>query len=183
MAFFSLTGWADVINLAEADVTLNRTQLDYTGDQTAPVVTAINGAAVVGDLTITYYKKTGTTYTETTAAQVRNAGDYALTLTAGDNGNYTGTTEKVDFTINKGELNITLVGATKVYGDADPTIIEYTWDDITELRGSDDVNNVVITLAFSETARAAGAIQLQQLRQTILFTRAVLRYCLSQSVP
>ena len=156
MAFFSLTGWADVINLAEADVTLNRTQLDYTGDQTAPVVTAINGAAVVGDLTITYYKKTGTTYTETTAAQVRNAGDYALTLTAGDNGNYTGTTEKVDFTINKGELNITLVGATKVYGDADPTIIEYTWDDITELRGSDDVNNVVITLAFSETARAAG---------------------------
>ena len=159
MAFFSLTGWADVINLTEADVTLNRTQLDYTGDQTAPVVTAINGTAVTDltPFTIKYYKKTGaTTYSaEINATDVRNAGDYALTLSAAD-ANYTGTTEKVDFTINKGELSITLTNATKVYGDPDPTIVEYTWDNVNQLRGTDDVNNVVITLAFSEISRDPG---------------------------
>ena len=166
LTLLPLAGFAEAINLSTAEnvvITLNRTQLDYTGKKTAPVVTglSVDGTSMTAkltDVTVTYYKKTGNTYTATTAEGVRNAGDYALTL----KGNGTAETftndesAKVDFTINPGELSITLHDATKVYGDADPTAIDYDWDDMTQLRGDDDVNNVIITLAFSATPRAAG---------------------------
>ena len=167
MALLPLSGFAEAINLSTAEdvvITLNRTQLDYTGKKTAPVVTGLsvgeqNLTAKLTDVTVTYYKKTGVaTYTAIEAAQVRNAGDYALTL-KGDGEAETFTIDesaKVDFTINPGELSITLHDATKVYGDDDPTVIEYDWDDMTQLRGDDDVNNVIINLVFSTTSRAAG---------------------------
>ena len=164
LSLVSLVGWAQ-INLSTAGnvvIELNRTQLDYTGAATAPVVTGLSVGNVdktetLDDLTVTYYKKTGAeTYEAIDAAAVRNAGDYALTL-KGDGDPYTtDESAKVDFTINKGELSITLTNATKTYGDADPAVIEYTWDDMTQLRGTDDVNNVVLTLNFSATPRAAG---------------------------
>ena len=171
MALLPLSGWAadDPINLSTATnvvITLNRTQLDYTGDATAPVVTGLSVNEVdktnliEDNLVITFYKKTGAnTYSVITEDKVRNVGDYALTLKGdGDLENPFTTDEsaKVDFTILPGELDITLLDATKVYGDADPTILEYTWDDMTQLRGKDDVNNVIITLAFSATPRATG---------------------------
>ena len=170
MALLPLSGFAmDAIDLSTATnvvITLNRTQLDYTGNATAPVVTGLSVNEVdrtnliEDNLVITFYKKTGAdTYSEITEDKVRNAGDYALTLKGdGDLENPFTTDEsaKVDFTILPGELDITLLDATKVYGDADPTILEYTWDDMTQLRGSDDVNNVIITLAFSATPRATG---------------------------
>ena len=170
MALLPLSGFAlPSINLSGDNVviTLNRTQLDYTGKKTAPVVTGLSVGdedmtAQLNEVTVTYYKKvvpanpSDPEYVEISDAAVRNVGNYALTL-KGDGAPFT-TDESafVDFTILPGELSITLLDATKVYGDADPTILEYTWDNMSQLRGDDDVNNVIITLHFSDTPRAAG---------------------------
>lgn len=153
MALLPLAGWAqtDISGLA---ITLNRTQLDYTGLATGPVITAIS----VGDLddidgtklTIQYYDSEDN---EIAAGAVRNAGDYKLAL-KGDGTNYTaGPSPKVAFTINKGALSITLTEATeKTYGSADPTALEYTWDDPSQLKGTDDVNNVILTFTLVRAA-------------------------------
>ena len=165
MALLPLSGFAiSGIDLSEENVviTLNRTQLDYTGRATAPVVTALSVGGVdktellESEVTVTFYKKSSSTYTPIAANLVRDAGDYALTLKGDGDPFTTDESAKVDFTINPGELSITLKNATKVYGDPDPSVIEYDWDDMSQLRGDDDVNNVIITLNLSATSRADG---------------------------
>ena len=166
MALLPLAGWADAISLATAEVTLNRTQLDYTGTATGPVITAltIGGVDKLTDLVptkiaIKYYKKTGaTTYSAIDADEVRNAGNYALTLIKGTGDTYTGESAKFDFTINQGELHITFAtaGTEKVYGGADPVALEYTWDNPSELKGDDDVNNVILTFTGLDQFTTAG---------------------------
>ena len=153
MALLPLAGWAQATKLSEqvVVVTLNRTQLDYTGNATAPVITAltVNGEDKLDklgtDLVVTYYDADDHVVAP---ANLRNAGDYYLTL-KGDGDPYDADDESdpVNFTINKGTLHITFAeaGTEKVYGAADPIALEYTWDNPSELKGTDDVNNVILS--------------------------------------
>lgn len=150
----SLAGWAaPVVDMSELVITLNRTQLDYTGQATRPVITAISAGDLddIGTkLTIQYYKKTAPdTYSPIGEDAVKNVGDYAIALEGNGTDYPAETSPKVDFTINPGTLHIHFADFTeKVYGDADPTVLEYTWDDPSELVGFDDVNNVVLTFTL-----------------------------------
>ena len=153
MALLPLAGWAQATNLSTAEVvvTLNRTQLDYTGNATAPVITGITVDGVdkladltAGELIVTYYDADDHVVAP---ASLRNAGDYYLTL-KGDGDPYADAeSDPVNFTINKGTLHITFAedGTEKVYGAADPIALEYTWDNPSELKGTDDVNNVILS--------------------------------------
>ena len=154
MALLPLAGWAaSVIDLSEATVvvTLNRTQLDYTGSSTAPVITGITVNGVdkfadytSGELIVTYYDSENHV-----VLSPKNAGNYSLTL-KGDGDPYTDDeSSKTNFTVNKAPLNVTfaVAGTEKVYGGPDPVALAYTFDDPSQLKGDDDVNNVI--LAFT----------------------------------
>jgi len=162
MAFFSLTGWAEVVNLAESEVaiTLNRTQLDYLGQATHPTVTAFtvgDNNGTLAQVDVVYFDAAGHEIQE---GAIRDAGTYFVGLAAKNNSDvYSGATkadDRAQFTIEKAPLHITLTPFTvKKYGTADPTVLEYTLDDPSELKGTDDPNNVVITFA-QPLARAEG---------------------------
>lgn len=144
------------------DIVLNRTQLDYTGKKTAPViVSAMNGVTALTEeeiaaLTPKFYKATAfdgdgnpTAFGAVVEAeQVRNSGWYLYSVTSG--GNELAEAKRIPFKINKGELSITLNTTTsKVYGEADPNVLEFEWANVTGLEGDDDYNNVVITFTYS----------------------------------
>ncbi|MBR1447698.1 MAG: hypothetical protein IJ588_02990 [Prevotella sp.] len=176
LSLLPLAGWA-ADDISTATVTLNRTQLDYTGKATAPSITAAAIgetdilSAIGSTIDIKFYTKAADgTYTETAA--VRNAGDYALSLVpVSGKDTYTGESPKFDFTILPGTLHITLKDAEKVYGDPDPTQLEYTWDDQSELKGDDDVNNTVLT--FKTLTRDTEAATKELVNATHQYTSVV----------
>jgi hypothetical protein len=156
MAILPLAGWAegDPINLANAVVSLNRTSLDYIG--TGSNVPAIQSVTIGNtDVSNTYYgvtykKVTATTPTVVTediaVGNIKNAGSYQMVLTVNEAGaaaGYAGS-KIVPFSITKRHLIMTLneQAATKVYGEQDPTTLDYHWTNASEIQYPDNVNNL-----------------------------------------
>ena len=77
-----------------------------------PELTATVTGAVEGD-TINY---------TVSREEGNNAGTYTITVTPGENPNYTVTVESADFTVSQKAITLTADDKTKVYGDADEAL-------------------------------------------------------------
>ena len=148
MALLPLAGWA-ATDISSAVVNLNRTSLDYVGAvNTVPAIQSVtvgdNQLTETTDYTVSYKQLVGETWTDKTADQIKDAGSYQLILTGVTN--YVGT-KVVPFTIAKRALEMTLKdqAATKVYGENDPTTLDYTWTNASQIQGQDNVNNLQLT--------------------------------------
>ena len=155
MALLPLAGWAegDPINLANAVVSLNRTTLDYIGvGNNVPVIQLVT----VGDdavdeayYDVTYKEVVGELATNINKANIKNAGSYQLILAPSEAGAAAGVTGSkiVPFSIAKRILKMKLnaQAATKVYGELDPTTLDYTWTDASQIQAPDNVNNLELT--------------------------------------
>ena len=161
LTLLPLAGWADgEIDLSTATVsaTLGSNELTYLGTTTTPAIQKItvNGTDIIGadvedKFTITYYK--GAVSQGTTG--VKNVGNYTFKITGKVGSGYANTSGAIggaDFTINKVDLTINVKQATKAYGDADPTELQY--DVVSGYVGQDSENNVVVN--FTTLTRGDG---------------------------
>ena len=172
LTLLPFSGWAADydISTAEVAIVLNNAELSYTAAPTQPGIVQVTVGGVTYDteewstyFNLKFYKKTAPeTYSEINADDVKNAGNYAVSIVA--NGSEDATAErtytdgkvsatKVDFTIQKAILNVTYLEATKVYGAADPVAIPFTIN--SGIVSPDDGNSIVIT--FTALTRDAGA--------------------------
>ena len=172
LTLLPFSGWAADydISTAEVAILLNNAELSYTAAPTQPGIVQVTVGGVTYDteewstyFNLKFYKKTApATYSAIDADQVKNAGDYAVSIVA--NGSADATAErtytdgkvsqtKVDFTIQKATLNVTYSNATKVYGASDPVAIPFTIN--SGIVSPDDGNSIVIT--FTALTRDAGA--------------------------
>ena len=172
LTLLPFSGWAADydISTAEVAIVLNNAELSYTAAPTQPGIVQVTVGGVTYDteewstyFNLKFYKKTAPeTYSAINADDVKNAGNYAVSIVA--NGSEDATAErtytngkvsetKVDFTIQKATLNVTYSDATKVYGAADPVAIPFTIN--SGIVSPDDGNSIVIT--FTALTRDAGA--------------------------
>ncbi|MBP5180016.1 MAG: InlB B-repeat-containing protein [Clostridiales bacterium] len=103
------TGTLTIRPAAATITAVNKTKVYGSND---PALTVIYSGLVNGDTALNY---------SIARATGENVGEYAITVTAGNNPNYNVTVVNGTFTITPAAATITAVDNSKVYGSADPT--------------------------------------------------------------
>ncbi|MCR4964304.1 MAG: hypothetical protein K6A41_01455 [Bacteroidales bacterium] len=108
---FEVTDGSLTISKAEATVTVDANQTKVYGETDPTLTATVTGVA--GDETLNY---------TLSRAEGENAGEYAITVTLGENPNYNVTVTNGTFTITKATATVAAVNKSKVYGTSDPEL-------------------------------------------------------------